>query len=247
MQMSDGNEATQAYEALLKQQYGFPDEWFYYERIDDRSGSGGVRAFDQPRLDRMPENLLKDRGLFKRLVLSVRDLSHAGSAIAFIEEEVDHDGRYPLAAVRKFLCYETTLIVSYCRPFSESRGDIPSLSYGALGIKLSPFTRALHDDLISKRNTIFAHSDASQVAYRAPVVMKGRDGAGEPFTTLFPPRFNEGIMLDYQRVQQAKILNKSLLGAVMARLQAMHVHFLDVLPSMDMDLHDPAPDGYDSA
>lgn len=33
----------------------------------------------------------------------------------------------------------------------------------------------------------------------------------------------------------------------MARLQAMHVHFLDVLPSMDMDLHDPAPDGYDSA
>ncbi|MFG1431522.1 hypothetical protein V5F44_04935 [Xanthobacter sp. V2C-8] len=238
--MSDGNEATEAYQAHLKHQYGFPDEWFYYERIDEHSGSGGVRAFDPPQLDRVPEYLLKNWGLFKRLILSVRDLSHAGSAIAFIEEEVDHEGRYPLATLRKFICYETTLIVSYCRPFSESKGGIPSLSYGALGIKLSPFTRALHDDLIIKRNTLFAHSDASQVEYGAPVVMKSRNWAGESFTCLNPPRFNEGVMLDYQRVQQAKVLNTSLLDAVRARLQAMHVHFLDVLPSMDMDLHDPA-------
>ncbi|WP_048710117.1 hypothetical protein [Microvirga massiliensis] len=225
-----------AYKESLKKRFEFPDEWFYLEKIDGKMSSGGVRAFEPPDPGRLPDDVLKDRGLFDRLILTLRDLAHARSAITFIEEDVDFEERYPLAGLRKFACYETTLIVSYCRPFSESQGGLPRLSYRKMGIRLSPFTRTLHEELIAKRNKIFAHSDGDHIDHAPPTVMNGVNWQGQSFTTLFPPRFQEGILLDYARVQQASILVSSLSNAVMHQLQAMHIHFVDVLPSMDLDL-----------
>lgn len=153
--------------------YGFPKDWFFFEKTGEDSGWGGVRCFPPPDPTKLPEATLKDRNLFERLLLSLRDLSHARSAITFICEDIDFDEKYSLAELRRFQCYETTLVVSYCRPFSESAAQIPRLSYRKLGIKLSPFTRAIHDGLISKRNKIFAHSDGEEVKYSQPVVMHG--------------------------------------------------------------------------
>lgn len=233
--MCDKGETVEAFEAGLKAAFGFPDEWFFYTPHSNSSGSGGVRAFIPPDTSKLPEEQLKDAALFKRLILSLRDLAHAMSAIAFIEEETDGDRRYDLGDRRKLMCFETALIVSYCRPFSKSPDGVPVLSYGALGIKLSAFTRALHEELLSKRNTIFAHSDPDKVEFAKPIVTKWVRPDGSRFTSLFPPRFDEGIMLDLPRLRQTAVLASSLHNAVYARLQAMHVHFLDVLPSMDMD------------
>jgi hypothetical protein len=133
------------------------------------------------------------------------------------------------------MCFETALIVSYSRPFSESSDGVPVLSYKTLGIKLSPFTRALHEELMSKRNTIFAHSDPDKVEFASPVVLKFERTDGSPFTIISPPRFHEGIRMELPRLRQAAVLVSSLHFAVFRRLQAMHAHFLDVLPSLDAE------------
>jgi hypothetical protein len=178
---------------------------------------------------------LKGHALSQRLLLSLRDFAHARSAITFMREDIDFQQKYGLAELRRFQCYETMLVVSYCRPFSESVGGLPRLSYRTLGIKLSPFVRALHDHLMDKRNKLFAHSDIGSVEYAPPVVMHGRDTKGRPFTTLFPPRFQEGTLLDEAGFEQVSVLVECTSNAVMHMLQAMHVNFGDRYPSTDFE------------
>ncbi len=156
--------------------------------------------------------------------------------MTFIREEVDFEKEYSRADLRRFNCYETTLIVSYGRPFSQSDGNIPRLSYGTLGIKLSQFTRALHDKLITKRNKIFAHSDVGHVEYSKPFVMQGNDKEGAPFTVLGPPRFHEGLLLAENEIEQAGVLVLCLYSSVYHMLNAMHENFIAEFPSIDLDL-----------
>jgi len=215
--------------------YGFPDDWFYWIETGKDSGYGGIRCFQPPDLSKLPPERLKNHALFQRLLLSLRDFAHARSAISFIRDDVDFEQMYGLAELRRFQCYETTLVVSYCRPFSESIGDFPRLSYRTLGIKLSPFVKALHDDLVDKRNKLFAHSDVGSVEYARPVVIHDRDAKGRPFTTLFPPRFQEGTLLHEAEFEQVSVLVECASNAVMHMLQAMHVHFADLYPSIDSE------------
>lgn len=215
--------------------FGFPDDWFYFVETSKDTGYGGIRCFPPPDPSRFPPERLKDHSLFQRLLLSLRDFAHARSAITFIREDIDFDQKYDLAELRRFQCYETTLVVSYSRPFSESAGGLPRLSYGALGIKLSPFVRALHEELMEKRNRLFAHSDIGSVEYALPVVMHGKNTKGTPFTTLFPPRFQEGTLLDEARFEQISVLIECVSDAIMEMLQAMHVNFSDRYPSTDLE------------
>lgn len=146
----------------------------------------------------------------------------------------DEDERYSLAELRKFTCYETTLIVAYTRPFSESQG-LPRLSFQHLAVKLSPFNRALHEEMMRLRNKVFAHSDDEHIPRSSGWAMKGTPhGGGDPFTVFVPPRFQEGTLLRYAKVQQVSVLVSSIVNAVMHRLQAMHVHFLDEMPIHEM-------------
>jgi len=215
--------------------FGFPDDWFYYEKTGPNSGWGTIRCFPPPDPNKLPEAILKNYGLFQRLLLSLRDFSHALSATTFIREDVDFEREYDLAELRRFQCYETALVVSYCRPFSESVG-IPSLSYGKLGIKLSPFVKSLHEMLVSKRNRIFAHSDIGAVEQSQPVVMRSKDWQGRPFTVLLPPKFREGTLLTEAEFEQVSVLVSCVLTAVMRMIHAMHGNFSDRYPSMDLDL-----------
>lgn len=215
--------------------YGFPDDWFYHVPTGENAGYGGIRAFPLPDPSKLPTDRLKDYALFQRLLLSLRDFAHARSAITFVREDVDFKATYNLAELRRFQCYETSLIVSYCRPFSESSGGIPRLSYKTLGVKLSPFVRALHENLIDKRNRIFAHSDVTHVEYSMPMVMHSNDQRGQRFTVLFPPRFREGTLLTEAEFEQVSVLVSDVSNAVMHTLQAMHGYFADRLPSTKLD------------
>ena len=221
-----------------KHPYGFPDEWFYFVKTGEDSGYGGIRCFEAPDTSRFPENKLRNHALFQRLLLTLRDLSHARSALAFIREEVDFEAMYALAELRRFQCYETTLVASYCRPFSESVGGLPRLSYKAMGVKLSPFVQSLHDDLMDMRNKLFAHSDIEKVEYALPVVINANDVTGRPFTTLLPPRFKEGTFLDEAKIEQISVVVDCLNHVVISLLQAMHVHFKDHYPSQTWDFGD---------
>lgn len=215
--------------------YGFPDDWFYRVELGNDTSYGGVRCFPSPDLSKLPAERLMDYALFQRLLLSLRDFGHAASAITFVREDIDFKKTYRLAELRRFQCYETMLIVSYCRPFSESTGEFPRLSYRALGIKLTPFVRSLHDGLMDKRNKLFAHSDVGSVEYALPIVMRDIDLSGKPISTLFPPRFREGTLLDEAGFEQVSVLIHCVSGAVMKMLQAMHVHFADRYPSFNLN------------
>ena len=84
---------------------------------------------------------------------------------------------------------------------------------------------------MTKRNKLFAHSEFGSVDYAQPWVINIKTTTGEPFSTLFPPRFREGLLLEEAEFEQVSVLINCALHAVMEMIQAMHVHFSDKYPS----------------
>ncbi len=97
--------------------------------------------------------------------------------------------------LRRFRCYETTLVVAYGRPFSQSlAGGIPPLSTKMIGLKPSPERRALHDRLISMRNQIMAHSDGEMMRMTVKPFDVSLDDESQPVVIL-QTVFDEGVTL----------------------------------------------------
>ncbi len=91
-----------------------------------------------------------------RLQLSCSDFAQARSAATFLLQELKDDVVYGMPAWRKFRCYETTMVVAYARPFSQSKGRVPKLGWKALGVEMSAAELALHDKIVAHRNTLTA-------------------------------------------------------------------------------------------
>lgn len=96
------------------------------------------------------------------MLYSLNDLQQALSACEFLYE-CEESGLYNKIELRRFRCYETTLVVAYTRPFSQSRGETLPLTMKMIGLKLSKERRALHDSLVEMRNKIMAHSDSEMM------------------------------------------------------------------------------------
>lgn len=105
------------------------------------------------------ENLRQRR---LRMLYSLGDFQLALSAAAFLSE-LDRDQHYTKVELRRFRCFETTVIISYARPFSESAGGFPQLSLKMVGAELTKEQNALHERLLTLRNKVIAHSDANMM------------------------------------------------------------------------------------
>lgn len=125
-----------------------------------------------------------------RLLYSMKDIQLALSAADFLQE-CDPETRISKVELRRYKCYETTAIVSYARPFSESRGKIPKLSLKMIGVKLNDESKELHDRLLNLRNRVVAHSDAEmmRMAVKFHELDIG-DGKKMPYIR---PAFDEGL------------------------------------------------------
>ncbi|NKI35764.1 hypothetical protein HFP89_11385 [Wenzhouxiangella sp. XN79A] len=125
-----------------------------------------------------------------RAIYASWDLQQALSALTFLLEECDFEERYSRVDLRKFRCFETTLIISMARPLENSRAG-SQLSLRALGIKLNQGHRELLDRIMHLRRKIIAHSDEEEMHFRTstfPVL----DGEYN-----FPHfQFNEGLHLE---------------------------------------------------
>lgn len=129
----------------------------------------------------------------RRLLYSLNDLQQALSACAFLHE-CDEDASYSKVDLRRFRCFETTLVVAYTRPFTQSRGGTMPLSMKMVGLRLSDEKRALHARLVEMRNTIMAHSDEEMMRMTTqPFDVSAGDG--EPPMYLIQTVFDEGITL----------------------------------------------------
>ncbi len=103
----------------------------------------------------------KEHQQLMRLAMSARDFRHALSAATFLTEECDWIERHSNAERRKFHCYETTMVVAYGRPFAQSRGQVaPPFNWNMVPeLELEPQERRLHEQLLTYRNKLHAHSD----------------------------------------------------------------------------------------
>lgn len=132
----------------------------------------------------------------QRWMISTRDFQIAKSAATFLLEEVDEKAGYPLAEIRKFKCYETTMVVAYARPFSMAKGPVGPLSEKEAGLRKSDPFYTLHSRLIHERNTLFGHSDAEHVDMRVWNIKVDDDFS-------FPlPRFGEHLSFTMAEVDQ---------------------------------------------
>ncbi|SIT81257.1 hypothetical protein SAMN05421665_1242 [Yoonia rosea] len=138
-----------------------------------------------------------------RMLSALGDFQLALSAADFMQE-ADEDQKYNHVELRRFRCYEHTAIVSYARPFSQSKGKTPKLSLKMCGVTLTPEEQELHDRVIDLRNKLVAHSDTEMMNFAAQAgeVMRHE---GQPFYGLMV-KHDEGLQF-YKWMDQLDLID----------------------------------------
>jgi len=101
----------------------------------------------------------------KRIIYSGWDFQQSLSALTFLMEEFDSEDEYSYVELRKLKCYETSAIISFCRPFEASRNK-STLSLKEIGVKLTAEEKQLKNKLMFLRKKIIAHSDEDEMHFR---------------------------------------------------------------------------------
>ncbi|MFD0643729.1 hypothetical protein [Bradyrhizobium sp. GCM10027635] len=151
----------------------------------------------------------------RRLLYSQNDLQQALSACEFLYD-CDEDASYSTADLRRFRCFETTLVVAYTRPFTQSRGGTPPLTMKMVGLKLSDQKRALHARLVDMRNTMMAHSDEEIMRMTTQPFDVSEEG--ETPLYLIQSVFDEGITLIGNLLVETNSLLREVYQAIVRTL-----------------------------
>jgi hypothetical protein len=131
-----------------------------------------------------------------RLLYSLGDLQLALSACEFLYE-CDPQSRYTKVELRRFRCFETTLIIAYGSPFSQSDGGVPALTLKMVKAELTEQEKALHRRLIRMRNKVIAHSDRELMRMTTQTFdmpLRDAEENGQSFVFI-QSVFDEGITL----------------------------------------------------
>lgn len=141
-----------------------------------------------------------------RAIYSSWDFQQALSALTFLLEDCDFSRKYDKVSLRRFRCYESTLIISMARPFETTR-RATTIGLRALGITLSDDEKALVAKILELRRKIVAHSAEEEMHFRStsfPVL----DGQFN-----FPYfQFNERLHLEERELKNLEIFLRSLKG-----------------------------------
>lgn len=172
-----------------------------------------------------------------RLQISCSDFSQAMSAATFLLQELEDDVPYGLPAWRRFRCYETTMVVAYARPFSQSKGKVPKLGWKALGVELSADELALHEKIVAHRNTLYGHSDADAVEVRTLYLHEVFKHNGVEMN-LFMPRFEERTRFDLDEIRQIYEFSSKLHHHAFMACQALCLQFRDRYKPLPMGISD---------
>lgn len=180
-----------------------------------------VLVMSKPKLT--PEQRLQ--GQHHRLMMSALDFRHALSAATFLMEDVNWEiGRCTQEDRRRFKCYETSMVVSYARPFSTARGMAAPFSWKQLGrvFAMSAEENSLHEMLIDARNRTYAHSDGDHSDITA---------------SIWRSDLGKGRTFDFLSVEGGELLLFD-----QAQVQAIHTFLWKVRHHVDEAVqHHPAP------
>lgn len=168
-----------------------------------------------------------------RVMLSGRDFQQALSAATFLYEEMD-DAR-GLPALRRLRCFETNMVVSYARPFSQAHGAVKPLKLSDIYLEMKAGWQEMHERLIRLRNKLFAHSDADIVPMSV-TVLNTIMGDGRPDFPFVMPRFDEGLSFTDKEVWLIQDLCRHAIHAALERTQELGIDFKDRFHIHDIDL-----------
>jgi len=108
----------------------------------------------------------KTQALYSKLFVSRQDLSYARQCAAYLLKNGLHHKPWEKRGgiyFRQFV-FTTSLIVSYARPFTQSRGwpNFPRQL-----VSFSKEEQKLHERLLKLRHQVYAHSDSGQFSIRS--------------------------------------------------------------------------------
>lgn len=123
-----------------------------------------------------------------RLLVALGDFQMALSAATFLAECEPHV-KYSMVDLRRFRCFETTLIVAYSRPFKADSKRF-KWSVEDLGLNLSEHELELHQEILNRRDKIYAHTDQEMVSLQSDAIAVFED---KPGIMLPVVSFDEGL------------------------------------------------------
>ena len=135
-----------------------------------------------------------------RMVGALGDFQLALSAATFLSD-AEEGAHYSIVELRRFRCFEHTAIISYARPFSQSKGSLPKLSLKQCAANLTTLEQELHDRVITLRNKLVAHSDLEMMNFASFV--EGASADPEKGLSMFLARHDEGLQFYSFREQSA--------------------------------------------
>jgi hypothetical protein len=135
-----------------------------------------------------------------RVIYSSWDFQQALSALTFLLEDCDFDEKYDKVTLRRFRCYESTLIISMARPFDTTRSGT-TIGLRALDIKLTSNQKSLLKKVTDLRGVVIAHSAEEEMHFRTSTfqVLDGRFNIPHF-------QFNEGLHLEKSELLELKTL-----------------------------------------
>lgn len=103
-----------------------------------------------------------------RIVYTVQDLEYARHAIRDLSGIAFSDDEISKSELRSYKLIEMAMVVSYGRPFSQSRG-LPKFSFEMIGMQPSEEELNTHRELMRLRDQVFAHSDFRKMRVKTVV------------------------------------------------------------------------------
>lgn len=177
----------------------------------------------------MMEKRTLDAKVIYSLLSAHRSYGQAKSAAVFLLEEVDFSKVYSLEELRKFQCYETTLIIAYSRPFTNSYGVNKINIEDNLDISLTDVELELHEKILKLRNKIIAHSDKEHVSMQVYNIKI--EDTNVPFS-----KFHEGLYLTCSEIDLVHdMLFRFISKSIRALAQSKLMDF-DELQSIQIDV-----------
>jgi hypothetical protein len=149
----------------------------------------------------------------RRLAYSLWDFQQSLSALTFLMEDYDFDAKYTAVELRRFRCFESTVIISFARPFEGSRGQTV-LGLRAIGIQLTEQEKQIHKRLMMLRRKVVAHSDDDEMHFNVQLIRPMEDS--ELRVPLF--NFQESLYLTSAELRPLETFLRRLTHAITGAL-----------------------------
>lgn len=149
----------------------------------------------------------------RRLAYSLWDFQQSLSALTFLMEECDFDAKYTAAELRKFRCFESTVIVSFARPFEGSRGQTV-VGLRMIGIQLTEQEKQIQERLMKLRRKVVAHSHDDEMHFNVQLIQPMEDS--ELRVPIF--RFQESLYLSFAELRSLETFLRRLIHAIAGAL-----------------------------